>query len=245
MRLTAPIHRLDHELRMVSSRRGERRFDRSLGVSTAGISEASANAPADPLSVHAVHYQGVPVRRLTAILEALPIEPGETTFVDYGCGKGKALLLAAMRGFRRVIGVEFAPGLAAVAQRNAEVLARARPDAARVEVACLDAAEYGLPVEPTVLFLYNPFDDVVMRRVAAAVDRSLAEDPRPMLVVYLHPCDPEPWDRAPRLSPLPVAQGLACPEQPGLFRRLRRYERGSDLGLNVYTSSSPADRELV
>src|SRR5207245_5268496 len=60
-------------------------------------------------------------------LQALPAVPSQLTFVDFGCGKGRALVLAAEHGFRRVLGIECDAQLFAAAQRNA----RAYRDAAR------------------------------------------------------------------------------------------------------------------
>src|SRR5713226_561215 len=44
------------------------------------------------------------------------------TFVDLGCGKGRALILAHEAGFRNLIGVEMSPKLAAAARSNLQRL---------------------------------------------------------------------------------------------------------------------------
>jgi predicted RNA methylase len=45
---------------------------------------------------------------------------GETTFVDIGSGKGRALIIAAEYAFKRIIGVEYSPSLATICRRNLE-----------------------------------------------------------------------------------------------------------------------------
>jgi len=39
-------------------------------------------------------------------MATVPLEPAESTFVDLGSGRGRALFFAARTGFHRVIGVE-------------------------------------------------------------------------------------------------------------------------------------------
>ncbi|MBZ5489392.1 MAG: class I SAM-dependent methyltransferase [Acidobacteriia bacterium] len=48
----------------------------------------------------------------------VPAALQDFTFIDLGSGKGRALLMAAQYGFKRIIGVEFMPELHRVAQEN-------------------------------------------------------------------------------------------------------------------------------
>src|SRR6478752_3089102 len=52
------------------------------------------------------------------IMQALPIDVSQFTFVDLGCGKGRVLLMASDYPFKRIIGVEFMPELHRAAQKN-------------------------------------------------------------------------------------------------------------------------------
>ncbi len=44
-----------------------------------------------------------------------------------------------------------------------------------------------------VLFLYNPFARPVMAQVVDSVKRSYHQHPRPILVAYMEPKDPDLW----------------------------------------------------
>ena len=55
-----------------------------------------------------------PFRRL---MRTLSLPPG-SGFVDFGCGKGRVLLLAAGFGFARITGVEFAKELCDIAKER-------------------------------------------------------------------------------------------------------------------------------
>jgi len=52
------------------------------------------------------------------IMQALPVDFSQFTFVDLGCGKGRVLLMASDYPFQGIIGVEFMPELVSAAQKN-------------------------------------------------------------------------------------------------------------------------------
>lgn len=110
-------------------------------------------------------------------LGALDVAPADCTLVDLGAGKGRVLVLAAEHGFRRVVGVEWRPGLAGIAREN---LARTGLQA---DVFCGDAAEFPLPLGPLVLYAFNPFGPAVLR---AVLERALSVE-RPVRLVYVNP----------------------------------------------------------
>ena len=61
-------------------------------------------------------------RKLMSRWQTLAIHPVErTVFVDIGAGKGRAMLLAAELPFRRIVGVELHPQLAAFARQNLSI----------------------------------------------------------------------------------------------------------------------------
>jgi SAM-dependent methyltransferase len=116
------------------------------------------------------------------LLASLPIQPEEFTFVDFGAGKGRALLLAAERPFRRVVGVEFSAQLAEIARHNLERYIGPL-QCSDVDVVVADAVDFELPDGPVVAFFFNPFGESVMRVVAGNLARSVARSPRPVWVI--------------------------------------------------------------
>ncbi|MEZ4320501.1 MAG: class I SAM-dependent methyltransferase [Myxococcota bacterium] len=103
-----------------------------------------------------------------AVLDAIP-DPERCTFVDLGSGKGRVVLLAAGRPFRRVVGVEHRRALHRRAQRNEA--AYTGPIVCRPEWVCADARAVELPDGPLVVFLYNPFGIEVLDAVLARIAR--------------------------------------------------------------------------
>ena len=169
-------------------------FDAEHGTDTGGFRswrELQGGSANDP---YISGYLGVSPsigRHVIGLVE----NPRDYTFVDLGCGKGRALILASERPFQRVVGVEIAAGLAAVAAENAEVIRARYAGRPRIEVLHSDAASFVLPPGPLVLFLYQPFEMPVMRAVAANLATSLAASPRPAVVIYVHPVLKRAFDR--------------------------------------------------
>jgi hypothetical protein len=161
----------------------DRGFDSRLGVETAGACEVSRTDVVGPHWARGVAYQPVPpTLNLHRILEGLSLPYEEMTFIDLGAGKARALLVAAALPFRQLIGVEYSATLAAIARANVEQVGDSR-----LLIVHEDAAEYRLPLQPLVLFLYNPFDETVMSRVIGNVSQSYGERDRRIVVAYYIP----------------------------------------------------------
>jgi SAM-dependent methyltransferase len=105
----------------------------------------------------------------------------KATFVDYGCGKGRALILAGELGFAKIVGVEFSEGLCAIGRQNlAKVGSPGRIDHA-------DACTWPIPDGPCAFFLFNPFGPDVLGEVARNIRRSWDASPRPLWILYANP----------------------------------------------------------
>ncbi|MGR7026272.1 hypothetical protein [Geodermatophilus sp. URMC 62] len=80
----------------------ETAVDVRMGVSTRGpvengpVLRASACGDGHP-------HRAVPVRKSRRILATAPVVPADSTFLDLGTGRGRALLLAAEAGVRAVV----------------------------------------------------------------------------------------------------------------------------------------------
>lgn len=178
----------------------ERRFDRNCDVDTADQDDL-AELKSHPQYPHAVPYDSTPPSIFRRMLRGLNIDHSEYVFVDMGCGKGKVVLLAAELPFKRVVGVELSPKLARIAENN--LRAYRGPRKCRcVEVHCLDAAEYRIPQEPTVLFFFNPFKEPVMKVILESLRRSLEEQPRQLFILYNVPMLRSLMDNASFLIPV-------------------------------------------
>jgi hypothetical protein len=83
------------------------------------------------------------------------------------------LLLAAELPFRRVIGIEFAADLHALAQQNVKTYRNPEQVCFRIEPVHIDATQYEFPLEPLLIYFYYPFDQSVMEPVIQNLNRPL------------------------------------------------------------------------
>lgn len=132
-------------------------------------------------------YQPIPPDEFRELMSALSIDFSQFTFIDVGSGKGRALLLAAEYGFRRIIGIEWLPDLDDIARANVERLQQREVLTVRIELVCMDAAEFVFPAQPTLIFLFNPLAENSLRKLLANLEESLRRNPRSVFVAYANP----------------------------------------------------------
>lgn len=182
----------------------ETRLDRRLGIATMGQVEVAdaAGAATRPHMANAVFYAPLQFAKFERLMRAArPFDPARFTFIDYGAGKGRALVLAHGMGFARVVGVELFESLCDLARANLAALARRSPRAADIELLCMDAADYSPPPGDLFCYFYNPFDDVVMAKVLARLEAACRAEPRRLIVAYSNPVHARLLDAAPFLEP--------------------------------------------
>ena len=160
-----------------------RAFDRKEGVDTSGsiqLDGLDVTGPNRALGNEAVSTSPKSFRWLLA---QAPL-PAGATFIDIGCGKGRTVLLASAK-FGRSVGVEFARELVATARSNIASYRDRHPKAGEMRVVRKDAADFVFPPGPMVIYLYNPFDESLLRKVLANLKNSLSAAPRPCLLIYV------------------------------------------------------------
>jgi hypothetical protein len=160
-------------------------FDTKYGLDTRGITQLSDLRITGPNRPNGVAHIASDPDEFADALASLQIKHEEFIFVDLGSGKGRALLLALRFPFRRIVGVEFALELHRIAQANlVRFDATDGMDTGRISLIHADAAQFELPTEPLVIYLYNPFNAYVMKRVVERVLASHSARPRPIYIIY-------------------------------------------------------------
>lgn len=188
--------------------REERAFDRRYGIDTATPAAVSTLGVAGDSARHAVPYKPSGIAFLRSIIGGLGIAYADYSFVDLGSGKGRALLLASHFPFKRIVGVEFSARLTEIARANIKAYRPPDQRCRTIETVCGDAATYALPAGPLVIYLYNAFDDVILRRVLDNIGTALRRAPRALLLVYVNPVHRAVIDQAGLLAPCAEREGL-------------------------------------
>jgi SAM-dependent methyltransferase len=164
------------------SRYGDIDFDFEHGVDTTWATIGLRTRVREWL--RGVQYQASEPELFREIIESLPVAVGGFTFIDLGSGKGRTLLMASNYPFWRIIGVELLAELNAIAAQN---IARYKSDQQKcfdIEARAGDARDFKFPAVPTVLYLFNPFPEHVLREVVGNLEKSLASSPRLVYVLY-------------------------------------------------------------
>ena len=161
-------------------------FDEIHGTDTSGSVEPDnlgiANAESSRL---AIRYLPSPLRVTSWMLDRTGIDVREYSFVDLGCGKGRVLLIAAQRPFRKVVGVEISADLAAIAKRNIE---RFTPPSERIRAVTVentDARDFKMPPGNLLIHMYHPFDPAISAAVFTRLAAVRDTPPRRVVVAYL------------------------------------------------------------
>ena len=132
------------------------------------------------------NYQAVKALAFRSAMDSFQI-PSDGVFVDYGSGKGRALLLSILYGFRRAVGIEFAPGLCREAEHSLDRFRARTGRSFEARVLNLDAVCYPVNDDDCVFFLFNPFERKVLEQVLSNIRRSLESKPRSIHIVYTNP----------------------------------------------------------
>jgi hypothetical protein len=171
----APVRVALHRLKGALVRLLEERY---LGASTGG------DVRAQELGYERGLYRASSWLVLWELFRSLEVAEDDV-FVDIGSGMGRAVFMAAHRPFRRVIGVERSRPLTEVAQR---IIARHRHrlTCRDIELPSVDALEWEIPDDLTVVYVYAPFPDEVFGQLVDRLVASIERSPRVVRLIYYY-----------------------------------------------------------
>lgn len=179
---------LKHEIR------GEKKY----GIHTTGYDDLSKSL-SQKERTHASVYQ--PINYLIAewLLEQITKE--EITnghLLDAGCGKGRFLAMAAHRGFPKVTGIDLSAAMCHDAVETTEKIQRSYKHLLPTQffIDQADAAQYSPAQDVNVIFLFNPFDQHILKPFIQHVVHSLRKHPRTMKILYANPEYKALWIKA-------------------------------------------------
>lgn len=195
------------------------RFDAQFGTETSRMVGIENLGGIGEHQVDAIHYWPTRPNEFDQMMAAVgDVDFRDYAFIDFGCGKGRVVLLAAGLPFKTVIGVDFSPDLIERAKQN--VASYSGPvRAAEVELVVSDAAEFQPPAEHLVVYLFDPFGPRVLSRVLANLLTAAREGQRELLLVYY----------APENDDVVLEAGF----------KLIANGKGTNFGWHVYTPAEP------
>jgi SAM-dependent methyltransferase len=132
---------------------------------------------------HATMYMPVSYWMLEQVFKQFT---GGNHFIDLGCGKGRALCVAAHSGFAKITGIDFSKELCQAAEENILATSQKIPGLS-YQIINNDAFYFDIPKDADCLFLFNPFDEVILSGVIENILLSLEDFPRDISVIYINP----------------------------------------------------------
>ncbi|MEO6489492.1 MAG: class I SAM-dependent methyltransferase [Ferruginibacter sp.] len=161
--------------------RGEKKY----GINTTGSDQLHSLKKKGIDTSHATIYMPAGYDMLETIFTEIK-KFNLNHFLDVGCGKGRAMCVAAHYNFVKLTGIDFSGSLCESASINLQKTQAIFP-AIRYTVVNNDAFYYHLPSDADCIFMFNPFDEMIMSGVIENIEISLEKYPRNLCVIYLNP----------------------------------------------------------
>ncbi len=180
-------------------------FDRRFNVATSDEVDRNDLDIESSMKPLVVHYSPTPPVGFGLTLSGLGIDHTLYSFIDYGCGRGRALVMAGEFPFREIIGLELSPRLADAARSNLAQAVLTTRQCYNARVVEGDASHWQLPDGLAVLYFFNPFGEELMRETLHKIARSLKAKPRHLVIVYYNPVHRRLFDNTEFLCAVPVA----------------------------------------
>lgn len=165
--------------------RNEIKGEKKYGITTTGIDDLKSTIPKAVLA-HASVYQPINYFIAELLFDQITYQDLQGVLLDLGCGKGRVLAVAAAYGFKQIIGVDFSTALCEEAEATSAIVMKKNTQI-KIDVECIDAANYVIPATVSTIFLFNPFDALIMQQVIKQIKKSQQLNPRSIKILYANP----------------------------------------------------------
>lgn len=167
-------------------------FDERYGVETSGLIGGEELRSGHRHDVFNTAYYAMSPSRFQRVMEFWLADESHPSienysFIDLGCGKGRAILMASEFRFREVVGVELHASLAKIAKANVGAWKSAKRAICPVRIVCQDATEFVFPPGRCLLYLFHPFRSPVLERLIERIEFAFASRPGMLDLIYFNP----------------------------------------------------------
>ena len=163
--------------------RGEKRYS----INTTGADSLKSLKKKGIDITHATIYMPVSYDLLEQFFEEIKLS-SFTHFLDIGCGKARAMCVAAAYGVKKISGIELSKELYNSAKENIAVTKLKYPST-NFKIYNNDAFYFEIEQDVDCIFFFNPFDETIMSGVMENIEISLESNPRVMTIVYINPLE--------------------------------------------------------
>ena len=163
----------------------EKKGEKKYNINTTGADELKKLSKNGIDISHATIYMPISYLLLEEIFRQMP-STSKKHFLDIGCGKGRAVCVAVHEGYKKITGIDFSKQLCEDALANLQNTKKEFPSI-QYEIITKDAINFEIPADVDCIFLFNPFDVVIMTAVVSNIMESVKEYPREIIVAYANP----------------------------------------------------------
>lgn len=158
----------------------DRLVDFYLGVKTCKAERLLEN--------RSIHYAYEPTHywHLKEMFTKYPFNEDDH-FVDFGCGKGRVILVSAYLGCPQVTGVDINPRMIDIASKNMNTLKTKNLGTTNYKLICCDARNFSIDDNYNKFFFFNPFHLKVFIHVINKIVNSLHNNNRKIVLFLYYP----------------------------------------------------------
>jgi SAM-dependent methyltransferase len=165
--------------------RQELRGEKKYNIDTTGSDDLKLLEQRGIDTTHATIYMPVSYDLIEKIFSIIP-DTQRNHFLDIGCGKGRALCVAAHHGYPKLTGIDFSKELCTAAEKNLD-RTKQKYGSLQFDIVHNDAFYFDIPADVDCIFLFNPFDEVIMSGVTGRILESIHKYPRKLFIAYANP----------------------------------------------------------
>ena len=166
-------------------------FDQITGLDTSGFVPDSQLDSGHPNDSYMGSYYGTPPSLAQAMLDRWLETPDRLfvenySFIDFGSGKGRVVVIASKLPFRKCIGVERNADLHAIATDNFTRWQQSGNARSPLEAICQDALAFEFPPGPCLVYLFNPFPAQIVSQLVDRIADAFAGRPGQLDLLYVN-----------------------------------------------------------
>ena len=167
--------------------RNEIRGEKKYGINTTGADNLKSLEKKGIDITHATIYMPVSYDVIEQFFDEIKLETFHH-FLDIGCGKGRAMCVAATYLVEKISGIELSKDLFVEAKKNIGFSQLLFPYT-DFKIYNNDAFYFDIDDDVDCIFMFNPFDETIMSGVMENIETSLENNPRVMTIIYINPLE--------------------------------------------------------
>lgn len=129
-------------------------------------------------------YEPAGYEIIDKLINIIEVDFSESTFLDYGCGKGRAVIVAAQYPFNKIIGIDLSDNLTDIAKHNVVIMKH--KVASSVNIINIDAIDYQIPDCVNIVYFFNPFVGEILDNIINNIFISYHRAPRKLYVLFIN-----------------------------------------------------------